>query len=923
MSSRLAKIAAVCALAGAIAGVLVGLGAGAGHREVAAAAYAIERPSSNGHSFLVRIDPRTLRPVGNARLDLGADAAPPSRSPDGTGAAFSAWPSAELRFVDLPRLRALGTVAAAGEGAFIKADGWLTADRLVALVQRNRGQYKSIVASREAVVVDPLARTVIGRVPVGDLRALLGSAQAGDKLVLLFGAGTLKHGPVWIGVIGVDGRFRETAIDIGRAPDRRSTALAVDAQGNHAYLFAAGASLAEVDLDTLQVTRHTIAGAPTLTTARGNSFRQLGWVDEHTLALGGANTVTAGGKETATGMGLALVDTRSWQARVIDSKASGFSISASTLVAFQWNGGGLTAYGLDGTRRFHRYDRQAVYANVFREVAVVSKPFGIGQPLVVGPNRMKSDVLSLATGRVIGRVPYNLQPLADPPNLRLAARTNQKASGNEEPLTVDGDGSDLTGHAADGVASVVALLLDGNQQPLTIDDSGDFSYQAAVPDQTARTLEALGPDGSLLASVDLLPAASPTAAPPTTTAPSTTAPAPHPNPPRYTVSNRGRRVLTRGRQPFFHTHSYALFLLGTLRGRAFYRVQVTAHFTCYGAGKTTRIGTLEMLGCPTVVGAYPLQSDDRQIAGRRGQPLHYERIDGIAVDQAKAMALIDGNGKRVATARVTNNLFAFPPPYPAVNKVRLVALDSQGRVLAPHPEWGQHQTPPANLFGPRATKVAPSALRTRIQQGSARGVHVTVGANGVVVFDSSKPDARTRKLLAGFRVGFNCFRLTENVRRTDSAGSYFAWQPSLALKVVGLKPPYDGCEIQGVYGHRWHDRYGTHSAVEVAFTQRAHRYFEDRAAARDLALFVRSRKMQQFRRQTGAVLRRQLVRQYGSAISFLAGPDTKPPVGRIGVWIHGDTAVFSETSSVGARFHVLLKHGKIVHEDVRGLAFVF
>jgi hypothetical protein len=542
MSSRLAKIAAVCVLAAAIAGVLVGLGAGAGQREVAAAAYAIERPSSNGHSFLVRVDPRTLRPVGSARLDLGADAAPPARSPDGTGAAFSAWPSAELRFVDLPRLRALGTLAVAGEGAFIKADGWLTADRLVALVQRNRGQYKSIVASRAAVVVDPLARKVIGRVPVGDLRALLGSAQAGDKLVLLFGAGTMKHGPVWIGVLGVDGRFRETAIDIGRAPNRRSTALAVDAQGNHAYLYAAGASLAEVDLDTLQVTRHTIPGAPTLTTARGNSFRQLGWVDEHTLALGGANTVTVRGKETATGMGLALVDTRSWQARVIDSKASGFSTSPSTLVTFQWNGGGLTVYGLDGTRLYHRYDRQAVYANVFREVAVVSKPFGIGNPLVVGPNRMKSDVLSLATGRVIGRVPYNLQPLADPPNLRLAARTSQGTNGNEEPLTVNGDGSSLTGHAADGVASVVVLLLDGGQQPLTIDDSGDFSYQAAVPDQTARTIQALAPDGSLLASVDFLPAASPTAAPPTTapaaTTPLTTAPAsqPSPSPPQPAVA---------------------------------------------------------------------------------------------------------------------------------------------------------------------------------------------------------------------------------------------------------------------------------------------------------------------------------------------------------------------------------------------------
>jgi hypothetical protein len=391
----------------------------------------------------------------------------------------------------------------------------------------------------------------------------------------------------------------------------------------------------------------------------------------------------------------------------------------------------------------------------------------------------------------------------------------------------------------------------------------------------------------------------------------------------YTVSNRGRPVPPRGPQRFFHSHSYKLFLLGTRRGRAFYRVQVTPRYTCYGEGEAARVGALEALGCPNLVGAYPLQSDDRQIRGRPGQRMEYERIDGIAVDQAAMMALIDANGNRVAIVAVTNNLFAFTPPYPAVDEVRLVALDGRRHALTAHPEWGQHQTPPPNLFGPRATRVAPIALGRPIAQGSAHGVTVRVGATGVVLFDGSRADARTRRLLAGDRVGLNCFQLTQNVRRTASAGTSLAWQSSVAVRIIGVKPPFDGCEIQGSYGHRWRDQYGTHSPVEIAFNQRAQRYFEDRAAARDLALLVRSMQMQQLRRQTGAALRRQLVHHYGAALSFLTAHDARPPAGRVGVWIQGSTTVFSETSSVGVRFYVQLEDGKITRENVRGLAFVF
>ena len=213
-------------------------------------------------------------------------------------------------------------------------------------------------------------------------------------------------------------------------------------------------------------------------------------------------------------------------------------------------------------------------------------------------------------------------------------------------------------------------------------------------------------------------------------------------------------------------------------------------------------------------------------------------------------------------------------------------------------------------------------LEVQIRRGAARGVRVSVGSNGIVVFDGSRIEPAARKLLAG-RIGVYCFVLSDNHRRTRSAGISGVFQARLALKFRGLKPPFDGCELQGSYGHRWRDQYGTHSAVEIALTPRASRYFENRAAARDLALFVRSRQTQRIRKQTGAALVAALRRAYGDAVVVLPTARAAAPVGTVGVWVSGTRTVFSEKSSVGVRYYVQLDKGRITKETVRGLALVF
>jgi hypothetical protein len=143
------------------------------------------------------------------------------------------------------------------------------------------------------------------------------------------------------------------------------------------------------------------------------------------------------------------------------------------------------------------------------------------------------------------------------------------------------------------------------------------------------------------------------------------------------------------------------------------------------------------------------------------------------------------------------------------------------------------------------------------------------------------------------------------------------------LRYHGIGTPFDGCEIQGSYGHRWPDRNDSHSAVEVAFTPDAARYFEDRAAARDVALFVRMRKVQQLRKLTGSALVGALRSAFGNGPDVLPGPDARPGAGRIGYWAGADRTVFRRVSTTGRIFEVEVRRGKITGNNLGDLAMVF
>jgi hypothetical protein len=224
-----------------------------------------------------------------------------------------------------------------------------------------------------------------------------------------------------------------------------------------------------------------------------------------------------------------------------------------------------------------------------------------------------------------------------------------------------------------------------------------------------------------------------------------------------------------------------------------------------------------------------------------------------------------------------------------------------------------------------------------LQHGTSQGVTVSVYAPGRAVFDLTHANANVRQLLRGPRIDPGCVKarfLNGQWRAMDVFGQTTAFRRHLQVDLgsltippgVRFRAPYDGCEIGGLYGHRWNDAYGNRDAVEVWLTVRGRQFFNDRAAARNLAYFVRSPQVQQIRLSpTPRVGLEWFVRRFPNRVTELAAPSGRVPEHVIGFWIGPRTIRFTVTSSTHRRFFVVAKRGtyKLPLKNLGDLAFVF
>lgn len=347
---------------------------------------------SNAAAKLHRIDPARLSPLGPA-LALGLFNAERAFAPDGKTLAVVAQDRPDVRFVDLDRMRVLGDARLAAEGE-VHVLRW-TERGLVAVVDPPRGS--------RLVWLDPVRRRVTRvlryRGELSDFRL-----AAGRIAVLEWPSG--RVGPARLNVVDADGRARSTRIDRilggwarqgGEVVRMAEPGLAIDPEGERAWIADADGEICEVVLDSLAVRCNTVrtlakTGAPW-------SRRQLKLVADGTLALSGWEKPTAG-QRAARSIGLWLVDTSTWKRRLVAPGIGSFLFSNGVVVGVRRNG--VTAYDPTGALRF-RVEEPL-------QLGVISTA---GRYLYVSRTDGRTVVADLATGRVLGRPATTVRPFQE------------------------------------------------------------------------------------------------------------------------------------------------------------------------------------------------------------------------------------------------------------------------------------------------------------------------------------------------------------------------------------------------------------------------------------------------------------------------------------------------------------------------------
>jgi hypothetical protein len=376
---------------------------------------------------LVRVDPNTLRPLRANAMQLGFVSSW-SFSPDRSrlvvatgGWQFRECPQYSLRFFNARTMRP-STKLPTGDGG-IAALAWLRFDRLLAL------RYGCGASGFSLAVVDPVAGHVLKIEPIeGEVFRV--AATATELVALVASRDVIA--PSRLLVFDMDGVVRARTLEAIPAGTQRGSddvesyawpGLAVD--GQRAFVVPAGGLVAEVDLATLALTYRTRGGrglSARLKAGEGWSRRAL-WLGDGLLAVSGKDDEVFGRAEGGLNMrdrpaGVFLIDTRSWNVRMVDPEGDSF-VRADRLLCVTrigWDSStrkvtamGVAAYDLEGGKRFHVVPHSVAELDlVYRGRAYVG----------LNGQKFRYLVVDVASGRVVGtrtsRLPRLLLEQASP-----------------------------------------------------------------------------------------------------------------------------------------------------------------------------------------------------------------------------------------------------------------------------------------------------------------------------------------------------------------------------------------------------------------------------------------------------------------------------------------------------------------------------
>jgi len=321
------------------------------------------------------------------------------------------------------------------------------------------------------------------------------------------------------------------------------------------------------------------------------------------------------------------------------------------------------------------------------------------------------------------------------------------------------------------------------------------------------------------------------------------------------------------------------------------------------------------------------------------------RITGLAGEGVVAVGLVSKVGPPLKT-RVRGHAYSYES-IPVRPWVAIAAYDAAGKEVYREPlrglvELAPRPSAPAKVWSPGPPK-RPSG--PPLQHASTAGAAVDVYRNGVVEVQftsttgeayrrlvrssrSSSATATVGCLKAGFGAGhWKAIGGSVNAHVGPLMGARLGGG-SGAHPIGGMPPPpFDVCEVSGTYGRYWNDEQGTHELVEAPLTAIGRRFIAERGTARDLAYWVRTKKLHRIRlaihRGEAAPSAAELVQIFGPRLVALADRNGTPPERKIGVWSDGKLIVASELTPGGRRLYVTVRGARIGANNIRDLSFVF
>ena len=316
----------------------------------AAGVLAITTPADGSTTMLQWLDADTLAPV-SAGTDLGEYHGAWAFSRDRRVLAVGTFARTGVRLIDPASLAITSDIPLPVAAVAL---GWVSRDRIAVLLQRGG-----------VVVVDAGDGRIERRWPLSYSVPCGAARQAVTPHGVVFVI-TGPSGIVRLLRIDADGQLRVITLSGVRAPSRPRTcgapALAADPAGRRAVVLASDGPLAEIDLASLSVAYHPqrelrrAIRQPTSCPRAPICVAKVAaaWLDDNTVVTGLTLWSEArDARPVVSGGGVAVIDSRTWSARVVDRRAGDFALAQDKgLLTFGAQRRGVRAITADGTTRW-------------------------------------------------------------------------------------------------------------------------------------------------------------------------------------------------------------------------------------------------------------------------------------------------------------------------------------------------------------------------------------------------------------------------------------------------------------------------------------------------------------------------------------------------------------------------------------------